>query len=990
MYLVNRSFTGYRMVRIFALSLIILATHALGAIAQEKSSVEVIEMSILYHDPLGKWESLNTTFEIQQLNPKRTEQSFRTVVMNRPSNYFKLIQKMGDEVIEREVNGDQCNNRYNGSENISEEVQEKYRMDCDRAKMYRDYFSYLYGMPMKLRDEGTIIDPVAKEASFNGRECYSVRVTYEQGVGDDIWYFFFDKSNYALVGYKFYHDESKNDGEYITLYGEEMVEGIRIPKNRFWYYNSNDGFLGADFLLAHSAKNESVDLNSEDYNRAASLQWNRVINKKVFREIVQPQWFADSTGFWFHYYNPKGRSFKKYTFQAMRSEPLFDHARMTLALNDLSGDSLDQHNLPLSRLEYQSNGSIRFNFHGKNYEVDLDSYDIDETPVEEEDSPLESMSPDGKWVAFRKDYNLYVRNTENDQEYQLSHDGSDDYQYASYYGWFDIMHGENSERPENFYVNWSPDSKFLQVNICDTRYAEKMYMLDWSVDTLFRPRLLSYYRGSPGDTTLVHYIPEFFSIDSLERIEHPLERHTHINTIDYEWSGQKGQVYARIPSRGYQREELIKLDLLTGKSELLIQEESTTNIDNFSVDYYEDLGRILFLSERSGWRHIYQYDIESRQTHHVTKGDFFVHRIVRVDEEDRVRFFLASGKEENQNPYWQSLYKINLDGKDLTLLTPEAAHHEVRISPDGRYFVDNMSSVGNPTFTLLRDAVDGNELDRISSADARMLFEEGWVPPQTFQAIGRDGVTKIYGALWKPTDFNPNRSYPIIDHSYTGPHTQMFPKSFASGLWRSNQALAELGFVVIMVDGMGSSGRSKDFHNVSYKNMGKNLLDHVLAIRQLGQRFSWIDTTRVGIFGHSAGGFDAGHGLLEFPDFYKVGVASSADHDFRMEKAWWPEMYMGWPVDSTYHEVSNITMAHKLKGKLLIVHGALDDNVNASASFKLAEALIDADKQFDFLILPSQRHGYSDPRHRRFFIKKRWNYFVEHLLGKKPIWDFDL
>ena len=265
------------------------------------------------------------------------------------------------------------------------------------------------------------------------------------------------------------------------------------------------------------------------------------------------------------------------------------------------------------------------------------------------------------------------------------------------------------------------------------------------------------------------------------------------------------------------------------------------------------------------------------------------------------------------------------------------------------------------------------------------MTSKGWRAPQAFELIAKDGKTPIYGALWKPTNFDETKSYPIIDATYTGPHTQRFPKSFNRGF--DNQSLAELGFIVMQVDGLGTSGRSKAFHDHSYKNMGNNLEDHVLAIKELAKRFSWIDVERVGIFGHSAGGYDTGRALLAFPDFYKVGVASSADHDFRMEKAWWPEMYQGWPVDSTYHEVSNITNAANLKGKLLLTHGGIDDNVNPSATFKLAEALLKSDKQFDLVIFPSQRHGYSGD-HRKYFIKKRWNYFVEHLRGSEPIWDF--
>ena len=312
-------------------------------------------------------------------------------------------------------------------------------------------------------------------------------------------------------------------------------------------------------------------------------------------------------------------------------------------------------------------------------------------------------------------------------------------------------------------------------------------------------------------------------------------------------------------------------------------------------------------------------------------------------------------------------------------------HHQVRFSSNGNYFADNISTIQSPTKTVLRESSTGNIVTELTTADISDAESRGYKVPETFSMMAKDGKTTMYGAFWKPTNFDSSKSYPIIDATYTGPHTQRFPKSFDNVF--SNQSLAELGFIVVRVDGLGTSGRSKEFHNHSYKNMGSNLEDHVLAIKHLAKEYSWIDGNRVGIYGHSAGGFDTGRALLTYPDFYKVGVASSADHDFRMEKAWWPEMYQGWPVDETYEEVSNITNAKNLKGKLLITHGGLDDNVNPSATFKLAEALIKADKDFDLLILPSQRHGYQGV-HQKYFLKKRWNYFVENLLGTEPIWNF--
>jgi dipeptidyl aminopeptidase/acylaminoacyl peptidase len=336
------------------------------------------------------------------------------------------------------------------------------------------------------------------------------------------------------------------------------------------------------------------------------------------------------------------------------------------------------------------------------------------------------------------------------------------------------------------------------------------------------------------------------------------------------------------------------------------------------------------------------------------------------------------------NPYHQQLYKITFDGK-LTLLTPEKVHHVISFSEVGNYFVDNYSTINIPTKTVLRKAASGKILIELTQADVSEIISKGWQAPEVFELTAKDGKNTIYGALWKPSNFDSNKSYPIIDATYTGPHTQVFPKSFVYGL--INQSLAELGFIVIMVDGLGTSGRSKEFHDHSYKNMENNLEDHVLAIRYLAKKYTWIDIDKVGIYGHSAGGYDTGRAMLGFSDFYKVGVASSADHDFRMEKAWWPEMYQGWPVDETYEKTSNVTNAKNLKGKLLLVHGGIDDNVNPSATFKLAEALVNADKDFDMLILPSQRHGYQG-KARNYFTKKRWNYFIEYLLGATPIWDF--
>ena len=588
-------------------------------------------------------------------------------------------------------------------------------------------------------------------------------------------------------------------------------------------------------------------------------------------------------------------------------------------------------------------------------------------------------------MAYAKNYNLFIKSTLTNKEYQLSKLGKKDFQYASYYGWFDKMKGENGNRPDRFFVNWSKDSKYISTSIVDTRNAEKMFLLDWSKDELFKPELLSYYRGSPGDSNMVKITPVIYNIDTKKEEKTKLPTTTHINASQLQWSNTSGTLLARITKRGYKEEELILLNLKENSTKKLIEESSNTNIENFDYQLIND-HKIVFYSERSGWRQLYLLDISSGKTKRLTSDGYVVNDISYVDKDKETIYYLASGKEENNNPYHQQLYCVDFNGNEK-LLTAENLHHKINFSKDGKYFVDNMSTIQEKTKTVLRVSETGKIVAELATADVDWATQKGWEAPIPFSLIGKDNKTTIYGGYWKPTHFSASKKYPIIDATYTGPHTQRFPKSFDRAF--ANQAMAELGFIVVQIDGLGTTGRSKAFRDFSYKNMGNNLEDHVKAIKHLANENSFIDIDKVGIFGHSAGGYDTGRALLAFPEFYKVGVASSADHDFRMEKAWWPEMYQGWPVDSTYHQISNISNAKNLKGKLLITHGGLDDNVNPSATFKLAEAFIKADKEFDLLILPSQRHGYTGI-HRDYFIKKLWSYFVEHLLNEEPIWDITL
>ncbi|MDC6350072.1 DPP IV N-terminal domain-containing protein [Zeaxanthinibacter sp. PT1] len=737
------------------------------------------------------------------------------------------------------------------------------------------------------------------------------------------------------------------------------------------------------FLMFLSSMVSAQDeITIDDYNRAVGFIYNNY-NKKVFNLNIEPNWFPDSTGVWFVNQSLDNKKYLKITFPNHVQSVLFDHLKLSQVLSDSLGVDVKENDLPISKVEYKSPSELVITAKNKTYVLNTETYSLSPKKEDIKTKENEKPSPNNKWIAYSKDYNLYIKSTETEEIKQLSTKGKKEYEYATWYGWDDIIEGENGDRPDHFDVDWSENGEWISANICDLRSAQKMYLLDHSVDTLYRPKLLSYYRGSPGDTSMVYVEPVFFNINSGKEIKVGLPRSTHINSVGVTWSKTPGKVFLERMSRGYQNIQLYTFDLNTESIETLYSETSKTNIDNFTSELAEKSNLMFFLSEKSGWRQLYSLDLKTKKEKSITNGAFYINSIERIDEENQKIFFMASGKEEARNPYYEHLYSISFNGKNLKLLTTEDRHHKISFSPNGDYFIDNFSTVNIPTTTVLRKATTGEILMNLGHADVTLLKD--WGPPEIFTAIAHDGKTTIYGAIWKPTNFDSSKSYPVIEYSYTGPHTQLFPKEFSQALWL--QSYAELGFAAIVVDGLGSSGRSKQFHNYSYKNLGGNLEDHVIAIKQLGKQYSWIDTTRVGIFGHSAGGYDAGHAVLKYPNFYKVAVASSADHDHRMEKAWWPEMYMGWPVDSAYHLQSNITMAGNLKGKLLITHGGIDENVNPSATFKLAEALIKADKRFDMLIIPSQRHIYQGD-HSKYFRKIKWNYFVEHLRGVEPIWDF--
>ncbi|MFN3758073.1 MAG: DPP IV N-terminal domain-containing protein [Algoriphagus aquaeductus] len=719
------------------------------------------------------------------------------------------------------------------------------------------------------------------------------------------------------------------------------------------------------------------------YERAAYFLTDH-IQKEVYHLEVIPTWIEGEQLFAHTAFTEKGKRFFITHSTTFETKEAFDPELLSDLLKEKTGENLDSKDLPIQFTGVRNSHIVTFRWRNQDWVWNTKENTLSSLPINSRNG-LESFSPDRKWKAFTRNYNLYVLNLETGAEIQLSTQGKKGLEYASYYGWSDLIEGENGERPDRFMVQWSPDSKKIFTQIVDLRLAEKMYLLDFSKEEKFRPDLLSYYRGSPGDSTVVMYIPVIFDLEKKEEKRILALSAPHFIGIQLRWSEDSQSLSGFHFPRGYKEFHLLEVGAETLAIRKIYTETSPTHINRENIFRKLRNDQFILGSEKSGWNQLYLMDWKTgKEIQPITTGEYVVNKLSYLDEVNGILYFEASGKEPGRNPYFNHLYRVKLDGTDLQLLTPEDAFHEISISPNGRFAVDNFSKVNQPTQSVLLDLSGGKQLAKISQTDISNLTRKGYQFPVPFTAIAKDQKTEIHAVYFLPTTFDPKKKYPIIDYTYTGPHTSTVPKTFKAGLMGHQQPMAELGFVVVTVDGLGGFGRSKAFADVSYRNLGDGATDHVLAITQLASKNRFLDITRVGIFGHSAGGYDAARAMLLHPDFYKVGVASAGDHDFRMEKAWWPEMYMGYPVEDYYHEQSNITNASKLKGHLLLAHGGIDENVNPSATFKFAEELIKAGKDFDLFIWPSRAHSFGRPP-GDYFTKKRWDYFIEHLLGQKPL-----
>ena len=733
-------------------------------------------------------------------------------------------------------------------------------------------------------------------------------------------------------------------------------------------------------------------LTAADYAHAEKFM--RYNTDPLVYHAVHPAWTSDER-LWYRDTTADGSRFVLYDPGKLTKEPAFDHAKVAATLSTAAGKSYVPGKLPFNEIELAADGkSVAFRIGGRRFRCDRQG---SQCAVEKDGAPSgvfgrnDALSPDKKKTAFIRDYNLWVRDVGSGKETQLTTDGIKDYSYAlDNAGWV---------KSDRAIVLWSPDSKKIATFQQDQRNVGEMYLVETKVG---HPVLQSWKYPLPGDETVAMIQRVIIDVETpkVVRLQIPPDQHRstlcdHIvcrgsDWADVEWSADAGKLAFVSTSRDHKQETLRIADAATGAVRDVMEEHVETQYESgqgkVNWRYLPESNEFIWYSERSDWGHLYLYDLATgKLKNQITSGEFVVTELLRVDQKARVLYFLATGREKGCDPYFTHLYRVGFDGTGMALLTPEEANHEVTFSSSGRYFVDTYSKPDVPPVTVLR-ASDGKLLDTIEKADISKLLAAGWQPPQPFTVKARDGKTDLYGLLFKPSNLDPLKKYPIVNNIYPGPQGgSVGGRSFAAAHGDA-QALAELGFVVVMIDGMGNPLRSKSFHDAYYGNLGDNTLpDQVGGMQQLAKRFPWIDIDRVGIWGHSGGGFAAADAMFRYPDFFKVGISEAGNHDNREYEDDWGERYQGLlrksGTGTNYDDQANQNIVKNLKGHLLLAHGTLDNNVPPYNTLLVVNELIKANKDFDLLMLPNRHHGFAG---EPYMVRRRWDYFVRYLMGADP------
>lgn len=719
----------------------------------------------------------------------------------------------------------------------------------------------------------------------------------------------------------------------------------------------------------------------EDYNRAYELR-EKFGAKQVYYANVAPQWIDGTHQFWYVRETPEGRIYVVVDADKKSRKNLFDHQKLAAALSQASGKEVKADALQPQRLRVNRTlDTLQFVFANHRYTYAVKKSQLTDggvlpTPpkqkhwmeVDDEKGGAPVTSPDGQWSAYIKNDNIYVKELATGKEKALSKDGTLSNYYSSY-------------------IQWSPDSK--KVAACRIRPVEKRYVyyVESSPADQLQPKLHKQEYAKPGDE-LPFKVPCIYEVETgREIIPSTALFDRQYELYGPEWNSDSRAITFEYNQRGHQVYRVLELSAETGQVRPLVEETSDKYV-NYPRHFRHDLKdgeRLIWMSERDNWNHLYMYDRRTaRPTHQITKGEWYVRQVLKVDEENSCIYFTANGMQKEEDPYLIRYYRIGFDGSGLTDLTPDEGMHQARFSDDMRYLVDVYSTVANAPVAVLRDAKDGRVVMPLEKADISRLEANGWKAPEVFVAPGRDGKTPMWGLIQRPTNFDPQKKYPIIEYIYQGPGDQYVPKSFRSYNWYMT-SLAELGFVVVMVDGMGTSFRSRTFENICYKNLkDAGLPDHMAWIKAAAAKYPYMDIDRVGIYGCSAGGQESTNALLLYPDFYKCAYSACGCHDNRMDKIWWNELWLGYPVGEQYKEGSNVENAHLLRRPLMLVVGELDDNVDPASTMQVANALIKANKDFELVVIPGARHTVGED----FGEHKRYDFFVRHLLEvNPPKWD---
>lgn len=719
----------------------------------------------------------------------------------------------------------------------------------------------------------------------------------------------------------------------------------------------------------------------EDYNRAYALR-EKYNAKHVLYAGVVPHWVDQTSAFWYVRQTEKGKEYVKVDAASKKRTALFDQQKMASALTEKAGREINAYNLPLQNCRLNiSLDTLRFQLDGKFWAYSIKNNRLlDEGAIpsrgkerhwmevddEKEGSPV--TSPDGKWTAFIKNDNVYVREVATGKEKQLSQDGTLSNYYSSY-------------------IQWSPDSK--SVVSCRIRPVEKRYVyyVESSPADQAQPKLHKQEYAKPGDE-LRFKVPCIFEVESGRRLIPSTELFSHQYELSGPmWNADSKAITFEYNERGHKVYRVLEMSAVDGSVRTLIEEkeEKYVNYPRIYRNYLSDGKRIIWSSERDNYNHLYLYDrATGKPLNQITKGEWYVRGVQHVDEANEVIYFSANGMKKGEDPYLIHYYKINFDGSNLVELTPEEGMHQCWYSSDYKYLVDVYSKVDRAPIAVLRDAKDGKIRMQLDKADISALLANGWKAPEVFSAKGRDGKTDMWGVIYRPSNFDPSKKYPVIEYIYSGPGDQYVPKTFSSYNWWMT-SLAELGFIVVQVDGMTTSFRSKEFEEVCYKNLkDAGLPDHIAWIKAAAQKYPYMDIDRVGIFGCSAGGQESTGAVLFHPEFYKAAYSACGCHDNRMDKIWWNELWMGYPIDESYSACSNVDNAHLLSRPLMLVVGELDDNVDPASTMQVANALIKANKDFELVVIPGAHHTMGED----FGEHKRYDFFVRHLMGvTPPSWD---